>query len=147
MPAGQRSRPSRAAGDDALAPVREVRLSDGSAATVRLRMIDPHGDRATVVADDAAGRIAGRAGYRRVYGARAELTLALGDDVWSSGLSEVLVATLGQAAAQQGISRFLVRLPVDDERVRTLLVGRFGAREVRSADSADLELPTAVEPA
>lgn len=128
-------------------PKRQVRLSDGSEVTVRLRMLDPHGDRVTVVAKDATGRIAGRASYVRVYGARAELTLALGDGLWRSGLAEVLVATLCDTAARHGISVLLVRLPVSDERVRTVLVEQFGAREVRSADSADLELSTTVEPA
>ena len=146
MPTGRPSAPSGRLGDVAGPPEREARLADGSAVTLRLCTLD-RGDRVTVVAEDAGGRSAGRAGFARVYGPRAELSLALGEDFWCSGLAEVLVATLCHVAAEQGISVLLVRLPVSDARVGTLLVEQFDAREVRAADSADLELATALRPA
>lgn len=147
MPTDRLSGRRRRAGEVAGQPKREVRLPDGSLVTVRLRMLDARGDRVEVVAKDATGRIAGRATSARVYGPRAELRLALDDGYWRSGLGEILTETLCHVAAQQGISRLLVRLPVSDERIRTMLVARFGARELGSAPSSDLELSTTVEPA
>jgi hypothetical protein len=140
---GRRHRLAEVAGQ----PERELRLPDGSAVTVRLLTLDPRGDHVTVVATDARGQIAGRTGFARVYGPRAELSLALGEDFWCSGLAEVLVATLCRVAARQAISVLLLHLPASDARARSMLVEQFGAREVRSGDSADLELSTAIEPA
>jgi hypothetical protein len=147
MPTGRLSGRRRRFGDVAVPPERQARLADGSAVTLRLWRRDPRGDRVTVVAEDAGGRIVGRTGFTRVYGPRAELSLALGEDFWCSGLAEVLVATLCHVAAQQGISVLLLRLPASDERVGTILVEQFGAREVRAGDAADLELATALPPA
>jgi hypothetical protein len=147
MPTGRLSGRRRRLGAGAGPPERVLRLPDGSAVTVRLLTLDPRGDHVTVVATDARGQIAGRAGFARVYGPRAELSLALGEELWCSGLAEVLVATLCRVAARQAISVLLLRLPASDERVRTVLVEQFRAREVRSADATDLELSTAVEPA
>lgn len=144
MPTAQRSARSRVRGDTAVEPGREVRLGDGT--TVWLHALEgaPPAEGAVIVAEDAAGMTMGRAGYVRVYGPRAELTLDVAVPLWNGGLPEALVAALCMLAARQGISTFLARIPRADPEggLRTLLVARFAARDERAGDRVDLAIAT-----
>lgn len=103
---------------------------------------DPHGDRVAVVAADVSGRAVGRAAYSRVYGPRAELTLAVDRRLWHPGLAETLLLTLVDLAAARGIATLLASRRGLEDRTRALLVERFGARETPAADPVDLEIAT-----
>ena len=117
-------------------------LRDGSALTLSVIELDPHGDRVAVVAEDVSGRAVGSAGYSRVYGRRAELTLDVDRRLWHRGLAETLLLTLADLAAARGIATLLVPLRGLEDRTRALLVERFGAREAPAADPVDLEIAT-----
>lgn len=95
-----------------------------------------------IVAEESSGRTVGRAGYSRVYGPRAELTFDVDARPWHQGLAETLLLTLSDLAAARGISTLLASLQGLDDRARTLLVDRFGAREVPVADAVTLEIAT-----
>jgi GNAT superfamily N-acetyltransferase len=110
--------------------------------TLRVSELDPHGERVAVVAEDLSGRPVGRAGYRRVYGPRAELTLDVDRRLWQQGLAEMLLLTVADLAAARGISTLLASLRGLEDRTRTLLVERFGAREMPAADPVGLEIAT-----
>lgn len=117
-------------------------LPDGSAVTLRVMELDPQGDRVTIVAEDVYGRTVGRAGYSRVYGPRAELTLDVDRRLSHQGLAETLLLTLSDLAAARGVSTLLASLRGLEARTRSLLVERFGARAVPAADPVDLEIAT-----
>ena len=117
------------------------RLRDGT--PVWLRTVDPASpveEHAAIVAEEAAGHAVGRVAYRRVYGPRADLTLAVDDELWPCGLAELLIAGIGPIAAVGGISRFLVRVAVFDERLLALLAGELGTRWRREGSYVDVEL-------
>ena len=115
---------------------------------VRLRESDrdgrPVGDEfACLLAEDAAGLPVGRASYRRVYGPRAVLELHVGEELWHSGLPELLIASLCLHAARAGITTLLARVPARDMALLALLREEFAARETRDGAHVDVELSTA----
>lgn len=115
-----------------------LRLRDGTPAWLRA-WADAPGEHAEIVADDAGGRVVGRAEYRRVYGPRAALTLMVDDKLLCAGLAEAMIGTISSIAAAAAISKLLMRVPLCDERLVGLLVD-FGARCRRDASYADIEL-------
>lgn len=124
------------------------------AADVRLRAGDHDdaaaaahdGDRAQVVALDAAGRAIGRVAYARVYGPRAVLTIDVDDAYWHRGLPEALLAELCSHACNLGISSFLAHVARADLRLLALLRANFAARE-RTPDGRYVEVEFATAPA
>ena len=126
------------------APQRSLRLDDGT--VVWLRCSQPAGvrdERAEVVADAIARPGVGRAAYRRVYGPRAVLTVALDEELWPAGLATALIAAIGAIAAAAGISTFLLRVSPTDERLLDVLAGEFAARCRRDGADVDVELDAA----
>lgn len=120
-----------------------LRLRDGT--VVWLRSIEPDApaERAEVVATVRDGRDVGRAGYRRVYGPRALLTLTIVEDLWPSGLARELVGSIGAVAAGAGIATFLVRVSVWEDRLLELLVDELGGRSRREGSYVDVDLDAA----
>jgi hypothetical protein len=120
-----------------------LRLCDGT--VVWLRSTEPNApaERAEIVAELRGGRDVGRAGYRRVYGLRAVLTLTIVEDLWPSGLARELVSSIGAVAAAAGIATFLVRVSVCEDRLLELLVDELGGRSRREGTYVDVDLDAA----
>jgi hypothetical protein len=120
-----------------------LRLRDGT--PVWLTSTEPAGagdERAEIVATGVDARVIGRVAYRRVYGPRAVLTLAVDDELSPLGLPEALIASAGLAAAAGGISTFMIRVPTAEYPLLALLVARFGARCTCEPSFVDAELAT-----
>lgn len=101
-------------------------------------------DAAAVIAEDADRHVVGRAGYRRVYGPRADLTLDVPHGVRRRDLAAMLVCDLGARAAESGISTFLMRVRADDRALLALLHDDFGAISWNLDDGhVELELSVA----
>ncbi len=133
--------PAPALAPQRLGDGRSVRLRLGDGRPVWLRAcVDKPDEDAEIVAADADGRVVGRAGYRRVYGPRAVLTLTVDDELLSAGLAETMIATISSIAAAADISKLLMRVPLSDDRLLGLLVDGFGARCRRDVSYVDLEL-------
>jgi hypothetical protein len=94
----------------------------------------------------AAGRVAGRASYTRVYGPRAALSIEVDDAYWHRGLPGVLIDALAARAARVGIMRFLLRVPASDVRLLALLREDYATRERRDGAFVDVECDTAERP-
>jgi GNAT superfamily N-acetyltransferase len=116
-------------------------LRDGTA--VALRTSDDS-ERAAIAAQ-AEDRIAGEVSYARVYGPRAEVSIAIDDAFWHRGLPELLLSALGAHAARLGITTFLVRARAGDVRLLALLCERYAARACRDGAYVDLEFPVAAQ--
>lgn len=117
-----------------------LRLHDGTPVSLRTPWADMPEERAEIVAEDADGRIIGRAEYRRVYGPRAVLTLTVDDKLSRGGLAEPMIATISSIAAAAAISKLLLRVPLSDERLLGWLVDDLGARCRRDASYVEVEL-------
>jgi hypothetical protein len=121
-----------------------LRLRDGTAVWLRgTGPRDPCDERAEIVAEESRGLAVGRSGYTRVYGPRAALTLDVADPYWQRGLPAALLAVLGRRAATGGISTFMIRVPVVDERLLELLADGCGARLSREGLHLDVEFAVA----
>lgn len=121
-----------------------LRLRDGT--PVWLHASDPadaHGERAEIVALGRDGCDLGRVGYRRIYGPRAVLTLAVDDESSSRGLAEALIAAVAATAAGAGIATLMIRVAASDERLLGMLARAFAARWRREGSHVDVELRTA----
>jgi hypothetical protein len=119
-------------------------LRDGT--TVWLRDAAPGSacdERAELFAEESRGLVVGRAAYARVYGPRAALSLCVADAYWQPGLAAALLCILGQRAGAGGISTFMIRVPVVDERLLALLADGRGARISREGLYLDVELVVA----
>ena len=130
-----------------------VRLLPGDGSAVRLRAVagvagaaTGDDERAEIVAEDLDGRVLGRAGYARVYGPRAVVTLEVADGLWRGGLPEALLASLCRRAARAGISTLLARVGPRETQLRALLREHLGARVWASGEYVDVELSTAPPP-
>jgi hypothetical protein len=100
------------------------------------------GERTAIAAVDVEGRTVGRVSYRRVYGLRAEVTLAVDDEYWERGLPELLLVSLCARAESMQISTFLARVPASDVRLLALLREQFAARELRDGAYVQVEFAT-----
>jgi hypothetical protein len=121
------------------------RLLDGTALWLRTGELDGDampGERATLLAQDAAGRTLGRAAYTRLYGPRAELSLDVDATFWHRGLPELLVKAACASAARLGIATFLARVPAADVRMLALLRELFAARECCDGATVAVEFST-----
>ena len=83
-------------------------------------------DHVALIADDACGRMIGRAAFQRVYGPRAVLELDVDPALWHLGLPAILLERLCARAARAGIVVFIARVPGGAGRV-----ARAAARGVR----------------
>jgi GNAT superfamily N-acetyltransferase len=142
MPTGPPSARNRACAPSPRDRAGALRLRDGCVVRLHALVLDPHGERGAIVADDGEGSAIGRVSYVRVYGPRAELALAVEDGWWRRGLAEALLEQLCDLAAGHGITTLLSRVPAPDVRLRTLLVVRFGAREEPAGRGVDLAITT-----
>jgi hypothetical protein len=119
-----------------------VGLRDGTA--VWLHSLEPESvrdERAEIAARDGDGRTVGRAGYRRVYGPRAVLTLEADDPLWAAGLPAVLLASAGRCADAGGITTFLIGVSSFDGRLLLLLSGGVLRPSPSRTAYLDIELP------
>jgi GNAT superfamily N-acetyltransferase len=126
-----------------------VPLGDGT--TARLSAIDldmgpgnAFDDRVAVIADDACGRMIGRASFERVYGPRAVVELQVDPALWHLGLPAILLERLCARAALAGIVVFVARVPVARVELLALLRAEFGAREVCEGSHVDVEFSTSL---
>lgn len=118
-----------------------VRLHDGTPVDLALSEPGPAiGERTELVARAASGDVVGRAAYHRVYGPRAELSVAVDDGFWHRGLPSLLIGSLRERAATGGISTFLMTARASDLRLLALLYGDFGARCTRDGAVVVIEL-------
>jgi len=142
MASDTRSAPERApAPASAEHPGVPLRLRDGTPVWLRsTELAHARDECAEIVADLAERRVIGRVSYRRVYGPRAVLTLAVDDRYWPLGLSEALIGSIGPLATAAGISKFLIRIPASDDRMLALLVDDFAARCMREGSYIDAEI-------
>jgi hypothetical protein len=129
--------PPAASDAGAAAACERLSLWDGTAATLRGHA-DGHG---AAMAAEVDGRLVGRVIYTRVYGPRAVLSLDVDEEFMQLGLTELLLAAIGELAAKDGIATFLMRLPAKEIWLLARLRADFGARWRRDGSYVDVELP------
>jgi GNAT superfamily N-acetyltransferase len=126
-----------------------VLLLDGT--TARLSAIDldlgpgtAFDDHVALIADDACGRMIGRATFQRVYGPRAVLDLEVEPALWHFGLPALLLEHLCARAARAGIVVFIARVPAAQVELLALLRAEFAARGTCEGAYVDVEFSTSV---
>jgi GNAT superfamily N-acetyltransferase len=101
---------------------------------------DHHG----VLAIAPARGVIGHAIYVRVPGSeRAEVAVAVADDLHRLGLATVLLARLAQVAEGHQIRRFFAEVLPDNGDMLTIFRERFAAETVAHRGQVDIEFPTA----
>jgi acetate---CoA ligase (ADP-forming) len=101
-----------------------------------------------VATTGTAGRIVGHASYVKIDSDRAEIAFTIAEEFQGRGLGAILLAHLAEAAAENGISRFIaVVLPANYRMLGLFRESGFPVEMQADPNQITVELPTSLTPA
>jgi L-amino acid N-acyltransferase YncA len=115
----------------------------GDPGTVARRgaLLDPS-DRASLVALDEHGQIAGHAVYLRTYGPRAEVAVEVDDDPHELVLARLLITELARVATQSQIHRFVAEVLPENDAMLSVFRDAFDASTELDEGVVYVDFPT-----